>query len=406
MIELDGVQYEVKTPEENADDLVTFINNRCKDKQIKNSLGEEIYVDVNEANPFYQFIYGASYLTTILQKLVYNAGCASSIAEASDRQLLNLADIAGIKRIKPTKTVITGTVYADTSDMEGAAPCHIDTENTITVVIAGQEVQFNPAFDIVVPVNGSYQIVLVAKQYGSFNIAANTIPGFDDVIPHLRKLVTGASVPGHAEESIANLRERLQRRGVEGTQMDRAALAIQSLPGVAMCNIVYNVFPHDSIPLTDTITIPPRTAAVFIQGHNDKIAEVFYRYLLCTTVAVENVTIESKYVTKAGQELTVNYFVPDQVPVYATVFIHNLLTKAQIAEIKDAVCSLASVVTIGCTITAVMVTDVILKRYPDLDVQGALLSKSHEAINATSISANGNELFMFDVSNISIEGMV
>lgn len=404
MLELDGVQYEVKTPSENADDLVTFINNRCTDKQIKNSLGELIEVDVNEANPFYQFIYGMSYLTTILQKLVYSAGCASSIPESSDRQLLNIADIAGVKRIKSTKTIINGTVYADLSSDEDPHPCEIHQDDVITVTIAGQEVQFKPAFDITVPVDGADRIVLIAQKNGSFNIARNTITGFDSKIIGLRKLITDASVPGHAEESISNLRARIQRRGVEGTQMDRAALAIQSLPGIAMCSIIYNVFPNQDLPITPDIAVPPRTAAVFIQGYNERIAEIFYRYMLCNTVYVENKSQKSYWTTKAGQQLEVNYFPPDTKDIYITIYIRNLLSYNQEISIKDAICSLSSNVTIGCTVTAVMVTDVVTSKFPDLDVQGALVSASAGGGGMPSIESNRNELFVFNTKNITIEG--
>ena len=113
MLLLDGISYEVKTPDENLDDLVTYVNEYCASHDIKNSLGEVIQIDPNEANPLYQMFRGLSYLTTTLQKLVYSAGCSMSIAESSERQLLNLADIAGIKRTQSTHTIVSGVVDAN-----------------------------------------------------------------------------------------------------------------------------------------------------------------------------------------------------------------------------------------------------------------------------------------------------
>ena len=159
-----------------------------------------------------------------------------SVAESSERQLLNLSDLAGIKRTKATHTTIAGVVYANLEET-GAVDCVITQEMEATITIAGIDVVFHPAFDVTVPIGESRNIVLVADQLGSFNISANTITSFDDPVPGLRMLSTGASTPGQEKESIASLRERLQRRTVDSTQIEKAAAAIQNLEGVAMCSI-------------------------------------------------------------------------------------------------------------------------------------------------------------------------
>ena len=53
MLVLDGIEYTVKTPEENASDLVAFVNEYCAARNIKNSKGETIYISANETNPLY-----------------------------------------------------------------------------------------------------------------------------------------------------------------------------------------------------------------------------------------------------------------------------------------------------------------------------------------------------------------
>ena len=288
MLLLDGIEYTIKTPEENLDDLVTYINDYCQANDIKNSLGETIFIEANEANPLYQLLRGLSYETTIMQKLLYSAGCSISVAESSERQLLNLSDIAGIRRTKATHTVINGVVYADQPG-PGAQACVITQDMSATIVIAGAEVVFHPAFDVSVPMNESRNIVLVAEQFGAFNISANTITSFDDPVPGMRLLSTGASSPGQDLESIANLRERLQRRTVESTQVEKAASAIQNLEGVSMCSIYFNYSPREDESVAYgniNITVPPREALVFVQGWSTDptaIARTFYRYLLCKT---------------------------------------------------------------------------------------------------------------------------
>ena len=216
MVLLDGIEYEVKTPDENLDDVITYVNDYCAAKDIRNTAGEVIYIEPNEANPLYQMFRGFAYLTTVMQKLIYSTGCSMSIAEASERQLLNLADIAGVKRTQATHTIITGVVFAN-QEGTGAVDCVITRDMTITITIAGTDVVFHPAFDLTVPIGESRNSVLRAEQYGSYNISANTLTQFDDPVPGFRSMTTSASTPGQGLETIASLRNRLQRRAVEGT---------------------------------------------------------------------------------------------------------------------------------------------------------------------------------------------
>lgn len=380
MVLLDGIEYEVKTPDENLDDIVTYINDYCQSKDIKNSLGETIYIDANEANPLYQALRGLSYLTTIMQKLQYSAGCSMSVAESSERQLLNLSDIAGIKRTKPTHTTIAGVVYANLEEA-GAVDCIITKEMEATITIAGQDVTFHPAFDVTVPIGESRSIVLVAEQLGSFNISANTITNFDDPVPGLRMLSTGASTPGQERETIASLRERLQRRTVDSTQIEKAASAIQNLEGVAMCSIYFNYSPRedDTVPYGDTnITVPPRQALVFVQGWSTDpvaIARTFYRYLLCKTAGGDvDGHQEQVYETRAGQQLTVNILPPKQQAVYLRIFIKNVLSYEQVDGIKDVICSMAGSLTIGQGISSVDIIKYVGEIYTNLTIQGAEVS--------------------------------
>ena len=409
MILLDGIEYEVKTPDENLDDVVTYINDYCQANDIKNSLGETIYIDANEANPLYQALRGLSYLTTIMQKLQYSAGCSVSVAESSERQLLNLSDIAGIKRTKPTHTTIAGVVYANLEEA-GAVECVITREMEATITIAGVDVVFHPAFDVTIPIGESRNIVLVAEQLGSFNISANTITNFDDPVPGLRMMSTGASTPGQERESIASLRERLQRRTVDSTQIEKAASAIQNLEGVAMCSIYFNYSPREdeTVPYGNTnITVPPRQALVFVQGWSTDpvaIARTFYRFLLCKTAGgdVEGHQ-EQTYETRAGQALTVNILPPKQQAVYLRIYIKNVLSYEQVDGIKDVICSMAGSLTIGQGISSVDIIKYVSSVYTNLTIQGAEVSLTGEDGTYSYVQVPyPTAIFYLNVDNIDI----
>lgn len=409
MLLLDGIEYEVKTPDENLDDVVTYINDYCQVNNIKNSLGEIIYIDANEANPFYQMLRGLSYLTTIMQKLQYSAGCSVSVAESSERQLLNLSDIAGIKRTKATHTTIAGVVYANLEEA-GAVDCVITKEMEATITIAGVDVVFHPAFDLTVPIGESGNIVLVADQLGSFNISANTITSFDDPVPGLRMLSTGASTPGQERESIASLRERLQRRTVDSTQIEKAATAIQNLEGVAMCSIYFNYSPREdeTVPYGNiNITVPPREALVFVQGWSTDptaIARTFYRYLLCKTAGedVDGVQYQD-YITRANQALRVWILPPKQQPVWIKIYIKNVLSYEQVDGIKDVICSMAGNLTIGQSISSVDVVKYVGSVYTNLTIQGAAISLTDDDNGYSYVQTpNATAIFYLSVDNISV----
>lgn len=407
MVLLDGIEYDVKTPDENLDDVITFVNDYCAANDVKNSAGEVIYIEPNEANPLYQMFRGFSYLTTIMQKLIYSAGCGMSIAEASERQLLNLSDIAGVKRTQATRTIITGVVFADSI---GATPCVITQSLSATITIAGADVIFHPAFDVTVPVGESRSIVLMAEQYGSFNISANTIQQFDDPVPGFRSMSTNNSTPGQALETIASLRNRLQRRAVEGTQIERAESAIQNLEGVSMCSIFFNYSPLEAVSIAygnTSISVPPRQAILMVQGWSveaNAIARTFYRYLLCKTAGSEVPGAQTqKYITHSNQELEVTIIPPVQQPIYIKVYIKNTLSYEQVDGIKDTICSLAGTLLIGQSITQADVIDVVSKVYTNLTVQGAALSVTGEDNEYSYVQTPAETaVFFFNVDNIFV----
>ena len=406
MLLLDGIEYTVKTPEENASDLVSFINDYCRSHGIKNSLGEDVYIEANETNPLYMLLFGNAYLATVLQKLIYSAGCALSVPESSERQLLNIADIANIARNAATKTIITGTVYANLTDV-GAVDCVITRELTATVSSGTYALRFHPAFDITIPVNESRQIVLICEEYGAFNISENTIVQFDEHVPGFRKMTTLASTPGQSQESIASLRARIQRRSVEGTQADRAAEAIQSLDGVSLCNIYFNESPSTTQYVgSRAIPVPPRQALVMVQGYSDSIAKTFYAHMLCQTIDGSRLptsvgAYSQSYTTRANQVLPVWVVPPVQTPLYVKVYIYETLTYAQINGVKDAICDISSSLSIGQAITTTMITDAVANAFPDFTIQGAEVSGDGEVFSYIA-NPEKDAVFVFNLENISV----
>lgn len=403
MIELDGIQYELKTPQENAENALSFINDFCKTNDVRNSHGELVQIEQNWANPLYMLIYGFSYLVTILQKLIYNAGCALNVARASDRQLLNIAEIANVKRKKATKTTIVVMVYANLStDTDPApAPCPITKDLIVTLTYGGDTITFSPAYETIIPINGSVPMVLICNQEGSYSIPAGSITSFDVNPIGFRKISSLASIPGQKEETYASLRRRIQERSTSGTQLDRAAADITQLDGVTLCNVYFN-YSNTNTTIINGIKVPPRQALLFVQGYSDDIAKVFYNHLSCLTAGKDyQYTLKQEYLTHAGQKLPVYIIPPTIVYPQLRIFIGEKVIAEARQGIKDAIASLSEDISIGELLTSTKIINKVQESYPQLALSGVQLALD-DNVFSYQVQAQEYQLFQFDDSKISI----
>ncbi len=401
MIELDNIQYELKTPQENADSAVGYINDYCKTNNITNSKGELVQIAQNWANPLYAIIFGASYLVSILQKLIYNAGCSLNISRASNRQLLNIAEIANVRRKKATKTTIVAMIYANITSDTDPVPCKITKDLLVTVAYGSESITFSPAYETEIPVNGSVAMVLVCNQEGSYSMEAGSITTFDTNPAGFRKMVSQASVPGQKEETFADLRQRIEQRSTTGTQLDRASADITQLEGVTLCNIYFN-YSNVSYVVVNGINVPPRQALLFVQGYSDDIARVFYNHLSCLTCGKDyQYTITQTYTTHAGQELPVYIIPPTFVYPQIRIFVGIKLITETIQGIRDSIASLSEELSIGEALTSTKVINKIQEDYPQVQVNGVQLALD-DNVFSYQVQVQEYQLIQFDDSKISI----
>lgn len=369
MIELDGIEYNVKTPQENAVDLVNTINEYASTNGVTNSEGEIINIDSNPTNPLYLICYGLSYLITVLQKLLYSAACSLNISRSSSRQLLNLAEVAGVKRKPATKTIISALAYAENNN-----PCTITTTLSSTVTYGNDTLVFHPTFQVTIPAGGVARIILECETYGSYTLAENTITAFDAPVSGLRRLISQASTPGQDVEPISSLRSRLYNRGEEYTRCDKAMAAISALPGVSLCNIYFN-YSTDSDVIINGITVHPRRALLLVQGYSPQIAKTFYSHLICdTTQGPAGRNIDQTYTTQGHQDLTVHIVTPDSQPLYVAIYTGITLDVGQIADLQDLVCTLANSLTIGQSVSSVDIINIIQDYVEGYQIKGVSLS--------------------------------
>lgn len=403
MIELDGIQYNVRTPQENAEDMLTFINNYCIENNITNTKGELVRIAQNWANPLYMIVYGFSYLASIMQKLIYNVGCSLNIARASDRQLMNIAAIANVKRKAATKTTISCTIFASLSSDDDPQACHITKDLVITTTYGNNTITFSPAYETTVPIGSSTNMILVCNEEGSYSIPENSLTSFDDPVVGFRRMSTQASVPGQAEESLADLRSRIQERATTSTQLDRAAADITQLDGVTLCNIYFN-YSNTSSTMVGTISVPPRQALLFVQGYSDDIARIFYNHLSCLTAGGDSPSsLRQIYTTHAGQELPVYVIQPEVVYPHLVIHLGGQVISEVNLGIKDAIATLCESQKIGQSLTSTAVIAKIREYYPSLDLRGVEMSFQSDGPWSYQVSVPAYQLIGFNIEYMLLD---
>ena len=406
MIELDGIQYNVNTPEENATSMVNFINNFCATRNIHNSKGELISIEANTTNPMYMIIYGLAYLVSAVQRLIYSVGCTFSISSSSDRQLLNLATLSGVKRKGASHTIINCIIYALRYTDENPQPCKITTDLSKALPIGGNSVVFHPAYDITIGIGQARLVPLVAETEGSYVLSEGIITSFDTEVPGLRQIKSEASTPGREEEKISELRVRLQNKGAQRTQIDNAIDAIEELPGVIMCNILFNPKPSTSLFVGD-IEVPARKALLLLQGYNDKVAETYYKFMTSQTVpsSIERLIGGGPqyYTSEANQQIPVYLVSPRAMHIYIQVYITGSASITLVDSIKDVLIGMSTRWTIGMSMNTADVINTLKAQLPELEVQGAYVSLDGSTFSF-QVTPPNDVLLNLDSNSITVRG--
>lgn len=392
MIELDGIEYPLKTPAENTQDLVTFVNQYCYDNNVLNSEGEVVTIAVNMASPIYLLFWATGYLASIVQRLLYSIGKQYSIAASSEKQLLNIATNAGVLRRIPTYTTIRALVYAT-----AGGDCDITTLLGATIVSGGKSYRFSPSFAKLIPASGTAIIVLQSDTLGALSVPSGAIVQFDTDVPNFDHMTTAPSVPGRDLETLASLRRRLLARQSASSSLDLAIQAIRGLQGVVACNIFYNTNP--AAPITvGGLSIAARHTALYIEGHSNEVARTYFTYTdRPSTDDTEAITQTITLLN--GQTFPVYILPPVAVPVYVNIYTMGEVSDATKQLIRDAVIGISIDVDIGNQLTAAMVLE---KMDPLYRVIGVTMSLVDTGPFSYSAAPEANELLSFSAANITI----
>ena len=393
MIELDGIEYVVKTPAENTQDLVDYVNQYCSDNDIRNTDDEVIFIEVNFTSPLYLLFWSMGYMATAIQKLLYSLGRQYSVSASSEKQLLNLVSNAGLKRRPPTPTTIRALVFAT-----AGGTCSITTTLGATVTVGGLNYRFKPTFAKDIPASGSGIIVLAADTLGPVQLNADTITQFDTDVLNFDHMTTAASLPGRDLESLPALRRRLQQRQDATSSLDRLIQALRGLTGVTAANVFYNTNPTAPIVI-GTLSVPARHTAVYVQGYNPDIAKTYFSYTDRPCVDGPG-SITQDFQLLNGQTFPVYILPPAPRPAYVQVFTVEEVSDDIKARIRNAIISVSIDIDIGDKLTTAAILE---KMEPGFKVMGVLVSFNDVTGFSYAVIPSPNEIVTLMSSNITVE---
>lgn len=385
-IQLDGIDYVIDTPMDNALNLINYINEWMTINNVKGADGTIVQFAVNAASPIWLIILGIGYLFSAYQKLVYAAGQSFSIGDCSDNQLLNLAEIQQMSLAEGRPTIITARVTAGIGDLD------INTLLTCTY----EDAVFHPAYDLTIPAGTTATITLIEDTFTPYYIPANTITEFDTNPDNFVSMTTNNSVPGHREETLTQLRRRMQTERRAISPLQGCLSALKNLSGVQSVSLLFNE--STTTPLViDGITIPIRACVLFIQGYSPFIADTYFSYL---NVPCVNGDIVQGYTTQVGQIFEMSYSPPVAENVYVRVSVRqNNVPIVYRDEIKSRILAISGILNIGEQYTQKFIIN-LFDDYNTVDILGIDISMNGVSWSNTSM-LKLNEIGVITPSSIS-----
>jgi len=389
-VNLDGIDYVVDQPTDNALNLLSYINNLSTTQFV-----------VNAASPIWLIVLGLGYMLTVYQRLVYAAGQAFNIGSCSDQQLLNLAEIAGTELLAGSATTITCHVTAGTD-----GDCEILKTLTATVSYEGIDVLFHPLYNKTIASGTAEDITLQAEVIGPLYIGEDVVTEFDTVVPNLLTMTSANAAPGEDPETISALRYRLQRGSNSISGIKACIAAIRNLTGVQTANLYFN---HSlTVPLViEDMTIPPRSCGMFVQGYSDFIADTYFTYL---NVPCVDGTESQDFITQAGQTIPVTYSIPTQVELYIIVRVRipeTLIVPVNYdLSIKNLLLPASNSLLIGENYTQnYLLTFLADYNSTDISIVGLTISEDGVTYSDTT-SLLRNQIGIISTANITVEETV
>lgn len=231
-------------------------------------------------------------------------------ALCDDDQILNVLPMVGTQRVPATRStaVVTVTVQNPGSPITIPAGSSLPFGNINFLTDDEYTNATAPAtIDIPVTCDTPGAIVCPANSLTSFGAPISNVLSVNNDDP--------ANV-GVAEETIAQVRQRIIIGDTIPYGVNAAIRAIRSLTGITAANVFFNSSNSDDLNLPGDIDVPPRTAYIVITGFSDELANAYWGAMAAPTMGDEI----QNYITLAGQEIETRFNIADAQDVWVKVY--------------------------------------------------------------------------------------
>lgn len=273
--EINGSTWEPKTATEHAEALLTKINQILADNNITDEEGNIVQLKQNYGNAMWLLNLGNGNRFADNDAKLSKAINSFNIELCDDQQIENLLPIAAVTRNEGSYSTLTLTCYAsedgDCTIPEGTLCTAGDAKfavDTTTVISAG-----------------SYaKVATTCTTVGPVAVLTGEVTSFDTDIGNLDHVVNEeSSIPGVAQETTSELRQRLISGNTMKYSLEGCKSALEELTGVTYARVYFNYNNSATLTLPGGVVLQPRTAYIVVHGSSDKIAETYAEFMNAPT---------------------------------------------------------------------------------------------------------------------------
>lgn len=312
----------VNTVQENAQHYLSLVNQQLADAGVTNDDGSSAQFKMLAGSPTWLLMLAMGQAFTEWQErgnVIYNA---LNIEACEDEQVENLALLSGLTRRLRTATFITVLI----TNAEDQTIVINSRNSTFTDSVYSYEWYIGQ--NLTLAKGDSARVQLYCSTTNDVSLPANTsftaTPLIEDTWSSFTCLSTGETIQGTADETIAELRNRVMVGTSQYSAINKTQDAIAQLSGISKCSIYFNVSSTDSMPLKGGITVPIRQCLVVIRGADatDLLAKTYFEYMDVQSYnpgSAHNVQVS--YVRIGALDMPVYYLQATTIPVYVRVTV-------------------------------------------------------------------------------------
>ena len=327
---VNDVPWEPESALEHATQALNALN------QLQAQQGRELIV-ASPQNVIWLMLLGEGTLAANQDLAIEAAGNSLSVSLADDNQILNLLPVSGTSLQPATFSTVTLSVAA-TSAGSCVVPkgSHANYINGITF-ITSEELTVAP--------NDTGTVNAVCSVTGPVIASANQITSFQETIANLLTVTNpDASIAGRNQETISQVRNRLEQGNILNWGVDGLIRALLRIPGITQAVAYFNPSTITDLILPGGVTISPRNALMIVIGSDPSgvgIANAYAQSMNAPTEGSES----QNYITKAGQTIPINFDYGGTEDIYVKVtYDDSQPTQAGFETlIKDAIMTLIPV---------------------------------------------------------------